>query len=253
MALPELSGGFAALVPHGLKEGVGEQENALFKENSGVLLGLGGGGVLLGGRGDDDEALREHTELVVITEDKQLHLRAETNHGTFTPGIIVRTQGAWAHPQVRPAKGQMLRVQLPATLPLCEVHRSEHIYVVPRTQGPQAGTALIGATVEDAGFDTMVHPAGLAHLRTLAAELLPQLADEAIAPQVEAWAGLRPATADSLPLLGPLSHGQFIAAGHFRNGILLAPATAVVMADLIEGKSPAVDLTPFSPDRFTAT
>lgn len=195
--------------------------------------------------------LREHTELRVVTEGNQLH--AETDRGAFTPGILVRTQGAWALPQVRPAKGQMLRVQLPATLPLREVHRSEHIYVVPRTQGPQIGTALIGATVEDAGFDTMVHPAGLAHLRTLAAELLPQLADEAIAPQVEAWAGLRPATADSLPLLGSLSPGQFIATGHFRNGILLAPATAVVMADLIEGKSAAVDLTPFSPDRFTAT
>lgn len=195
--------------------------------------------------------LREHTELRSVTEDKQAQLHAETNRGTFAPGIIVRTQGAWALPQVHPAKGQMLRVQLPATLPLHAVHRSEHIYIVPRTQGPQAGTALIGATVEDAGFDTMVHPAGLAHLRTLAAELLPQLADEAVAPQVEAWAGLRPATADSLPLLGPLSPGQFIATGHFRNGILLAPATAAIMADLIEGKSPAIDVASFSPARFT--
>jgi len=194
--------------------------------------------------------LREHTELRFVTEDNQAQLHTETNNGTFTPDKIIHTQGAWAHPQVRPAKGQMLRVQLPATLPLCEVHRSEHIYVVPRTQGPQAGTALIGATVEDAGFDTVVHPVGLAHLRTLAAELLPQLADETTAPQVEAWAGLRPATADSLPLLGSLSPGQFIATGHFRNGILLAPATATIMADLIEGKSPAIDMAPFSPARF---
>ncbi|HEY1743473.1 MAG TPA: FAD-dependent oxidoreductase [Granulicella sp.] len=195
--------------------------------------------------------LREHTELGLVTEDEQAQLRVETNNGTFTADKIVHTQGAWAHPRVRPAKGQMFRVQLPATLQLCEVHRSERIYVVPRTQGPQAGTALIGATVEDAGFDTVVHPSGLAHLRALAAELLPQLAEEAAAPQVEAWAGLRPATADSLPLLGPLSPGQFIATGHFRNGILLAPATAAVMADLIEVKSPAIDVVPFSPVRFT--
>ena len=194
--------------------------------------------------------LREHTELRFVTEDHQAQLHAETNNGTFTPDKVIHTQGAWAHPQVHPAKGQMFRIQLPATLPLREVHRSEHIYIVPRTQGPQSGTALIGATVEDAGFDTRVYPAGLTHLRSLAAELLPQLADEAVAPQVEAWAGLRPATADSLPLLGPLSPGQFIAAGHFRNGILLAPATATVMADLIEGKSPPVDVAPFSPARF---
>lgn len=194
--------------------------------------------------------LREHTELGVVTEDNQGQLHAETNNGAFTADKIVHTQGAWAHPRVRPAKGQMFRVQLPATFPLREVHRSERIYIVPRTQGPQAGTALIGATVEDAGFDTIVHTSGLAHLRTLAAELLPQLADEAVAPQVEAWAGLRPATADSLPMLGPLSPGQFIATGHFRNGILLAPATAAVMADLIEGRSPAIDVAPFSPVRF---
>ena len=196
--------------------------------------------------------LHEHTELRFVT-DNQAQLHAETNSGTFTADKIVHTQGAWAHSRVRPAKGQMFRVQLPATLPLREVHRSEHIYIVPRTQGPQAGTALIGATVEDAGFDTIVHPSGIAHLRTLAAELLPQLADEAAAPQVEAWAGLRPATADSLPLLGPLSQGQFIATGHFRNGILLAPATAAVMADLIEGKSPAIDVVPFSPVRFVSS
>jgi glycine oxidase len=197
--------------------------------------------------------LQEHTELRITAEDSPSRLRIETGHGIVTPDILVGTQGAWALPSARPAKGQMLRVQLPATLPLRQVHRSEHIYIVPRTQGPQRGTALIGATVEDVGFDTSIHPSGLAHLRALAAELLPRLGDETAAPQVEAWAGLRPATADSLPLLGATSTAQFIATGHFRNGILLAPATAAVMADLIEGKQPAVDLAPFSPARFGAS
>ena len=196
--------------------------------------------------------LREHTELRFAAEDSHSKLRVETDRGTLTPDILIRAQGAWATPQARPAKGQMLRVQLPATLPLRQVHRGEHIYIVPRTQGPQKGTALIGATVEDADFDATIHPASLAHLRTLAAQFLPQLADETAAPQVEAWAGLRPATADSLPLLGALSASQFIATGHFRNGILLAPATAVIMADLIEGKSPAIGITPFSPARFVS-
>jgi glycine oxidase len=146
----------------------------------------------------------------------------------------------------------MLRVQLPPSLAnLREVHRSEHIYIVPRTFGPQAGTALIGATVEDAGFDTSIHSPDLAHLRSLAAELLPALADTHLAPEVESWAGLRPSTPDSLPILGRLNSSQeFIATGHYRNGILLAPATAAVLADLLEARTPTVDLTPFAASRF---
>lgn len=196
--------------------------------------------------------LREHTELLSVTERNQNLLHVESSNGEFAPARIVRTQGAWARLQVRPVKGQMLRIQLPAALPLREVHRAEHIYIVPRTQGPQAGTALVGATVEDVGFDTVLHPESLHHLRSLAAELLPLLADEVAAPQVEAWAGLRPATADSLPILDLQTPNQLLAIGHFRNGILLAPATAAVIADLLERRAPATDLAPFAASRFRA-
>ena len=176
--------------------------------------------------------------------------------------VVVHTTGAWAAaPGIVPRKGQMLRVKLPAGSRLRQVYRSEQVYVVPRTQGPQAGTALIGATVEDAGFDTETVPEDLAALRQLGARLVPSdpaLADPQLTPMVEAWAGLRPATPDGLPLLGTLpqpagdaSPPHFIAAGHFRNGILLAPATAILMADLIENHVPALDLTPFAPARFT--
>jgi glycine oxidase len=175
---------------------------------------------------------------------------------------VVYATGSWAPGElshghtlpVRPRKGQMLRVELPPTLyGLREVHRSDEVYIVPRTLGPQAGTALIGATIEDAGFDTSTHTRDLIHLRALASTLLPALASEKNAPQLEAWAGLRPHTPDRLPLLGPLGPGSrhFLATGHYRNGILLAPATAVLVADLIEGKPPTLDLTPFSPARFT--
>jgi glycine oxidase len=182
--------------------------------------------------------------------------RVSTNH-------LVYATGAWTDiPRlarlglpITPRKGQMLRVALPPTLRgLHEVHRSEHVYIVPRTQGPQAGSALIGATVEDAGFDITTHPAALAQLRARAAELLPALADAASAPQLEAWAGLRPATPDHLPLLGRIDDSaEFIATGHFRNGMLLAPATAVVIADLILGKDPLLDVSPFSPFRTSAS
>jgi glycine oxidase len=69
---------------------------------------------------------------------------------------------------------------------------------------------------------------------------------------MEAWAGLRPASPDDLPLLGALREHprQFVAAGHFRNGILLAPATAEMIAALIDGRQPDMDLSPFRPERF---
>jgi glycine oxidase len=153
---------------------------------------------------------------------------------------------------IAPRKGQMLRVRVPSSLDLSEVHRSEGIYIVPRTLGPQAGTAVIGATVEDAGFDTSVRTEDLRRLRVMAAELVPQIGSEADAPMVEAWAGLRPATADFLPVLGPCERdGHFIASGHYRNGILLAPATAVVLADLVEGNESRLELDAFSVGRFS--
>ncbi len=175
---------------------------------------------------------------------------------------LVYAAGAWTRDAalygfaenvpVAPRKGQMLRVRLPEGMALAEVHRNERVYVVPRTSGPQAGTALIGATVEDVGFDVSVHAEDLTRLRGMAAELVPELGSEANAPLVEAWAGLRPATPDALPLLGAgVNPNRLIASGHYRNGVLLAPATAVVIADLLTGKTPAVDLSAFSLRRFS--
>ncbi|WP_263379330.1 FAD-dependent oxidoreductase [Granulicella paludicola] len=165
---------------------------------------------------------------------------------------LIVAAGAWSGAPIQPRKGQMLRVALPHSLrDLRQVTRAEHIYIVPRTQGPQAGSVLIGATVEDAGFDKTVHEADLKHLRARAAEFLPALISEVDAPGLEAWAGLRPAVPDSLPLLGSYD-GMLFATGHYRNGILLAPATAAVIADLLEDKRPAIDLSSFRPQRFSS-
>ena len=193
----------------------------------------------------------------------------DTTHGSSSeslPGLqrstaIIHTTGAWGCDPlpVFPRKGQMLRVAIPRGCILAEVHRAERVYVVPRTLGPQAGTALLGATVEDVGFDASTQPEALRELRRLAAGLVPAIAEESAAPLIEAWAGLRPATPDNLPILGRLGQASltgdhaakhFVATGHFRNGILLAPATAVLMADLLEGKALTVNLEPFSPERF---
>jgi glycine oxidase len=127
---------------------------------------------------------------------------------------------------------------------LRHIVRAPGVYLVPRSDG----RLLIGATVEDAGFDKRVVPETIQRLHEAAIAILPALAG---AKLLEAWAGLRPATPDRLPILGPTSlPGYFVATGHFRDGILLAPITARIMADLIAGATPAFDLTPFTPDRF---
>jgi len=112
-------------------------------------------------------------------------------------------------------------------------------------------TALLGSTAEHVGFRKGVTAGAVRVLVTAGTRLLPSLSS---ARFESAWSGLRPATPDGLPVLGPASlQGLFFAAGHFRNGILLAPATARRMADLIVGGRGADALAPFSADRFLAT
>lgn len=199
-------------------------------------------------------SLQERCAEIAIDEIRDSVTLAPQRGSSITAGQLIHASGAWFRggPAVHPRKGQMLRVRIPPGVTLDEVHRSASIYIVPRTRGPQAGTALIGATEEEAGFDQSTDAEDLAELRRRAAVLLPELGDCEAAPEVEAWAGLRPATADRLPVLGKLPDAsrQWIAGGHYRNGILLAPATAVVMADLLEGRQPQVPLGRFNPLRL---
>jgi glycine oxidase len=199
--------------------------------------------------------LQPHTP-VLSTRSVGNAVEITTPSGTMQTAQFVNCAGAWAaaashkpNIPVTPKKGQMFSVALPPVLPMHFVVRTAEIYIVPRTTGPSAGRAIIGATVEDIGFDKIVHPADIDHLRSLATTVLPILAN---AHQLEAWCGLRPATEDGLPVLGafPGQPNHFITTGHYRNGILLAPATAKVMAQLILGETSAIDLSPFSPVRF---
>jgi glycine oxidase len=201
--------------------------------------------------------LQPHTR-VLSTRSIDNAVEITTPTGTIHTAQFINCAGAWAAATSRlsnisvvPRKGQMFSVVLPPSLPLHLVIRTPDVYIVPRTAGPATGRAIIGATVEDIGFDKIVHPADIDRLRTLAAALLPGMAN---APQLEAWSGLRPATSDGLPLLGvlPAQPNHFIATGHYRNGILLAPATARVMSEFILGEEPSVDLSPFSPSRTSA-
>jgi glycine oxidase len=103
--------------------------------------------------------------------------------------------------------------------------------------------------VEEAGFDKRTDVATIQRLNRAAVALVPALKNAKI---LEDWAGLRPGTPDALPILGATSTpGYYVATGHFRDGILLAPITARIMADVIEEKDPGYDLGPFSPARFS--
>jgi glycine oxidase len=169
-----------------------------------------------------------------------------TERDTFSAASVVDCRGAWSGAPVRPRKGQMLYVH-PQTSVLQHVLRAPDVYIVPRS----SGKILIGATVEDVGFDKSVDPSAIHQLLNDAAKYLPALAS---APVTQSWAGLRPGTPDDLPIIGPTGIPRvFVATGHFRNGILLAPVTAQIMADLVSGRQSPLDIRAFSPDRFRNT
>jgi glycine oxidase len=120
------------------------------------------------------------------------------------------------------------------------------VYLVPRP----GGSVLAGATVEHVGFRKEVTAAGVARIASAAIALLPDLGE---AQFVRAWAGFRPGTPDGWPILGPSPlAGLFLATGHFRNGILLAPVTALRLADAITGAA-SPDFTAFTIERFSAS
>jgi glycine oxidase len=162
----------------------------------------------------------------------------------FIAHKVVNCQGAWSGAPVRPRKGQMLYVEPANAIELKHVVRTPEVYIVPRS----SGKILIGATVEDVGYDKTVEKDAIQKLLNAAAKYLPGIESAQI---LESWAGLRPGTLDDLPILGPTEiHGVFIASGHFRNGILLAPVTAKIMASVIMGKPAPLDISAFSPARW---
>jgi glycine oxidase len=185
---------------------------------------------------------------VEVADGKAAGVR--TNKTRFASGIVVNCSGAWSgqiHPgnfPTRPVKGQMLCVVMPQKEMVRHVIRTPGVYLIPRSDGRM----LIGATQEEAGFDKQTVPATIQKLRSAALDLVPKLAEARI---LEAWAGLRPGTPDGLPILGATATpGYFVATGHFRDGILLAPVTARVMGQVIAGEKPESDLEAFAVGRF---
>jgi glycine oxidase len=165
---------------------------------------------------------------------------------------VVLAAGAWTTglpgvdldcETVLPARGQMLQLQCEAP-PASAILFSERGYAVPRGDG----SVLIGSTLEFVGFEKAVTVAGARNILETGLQLLPCLAE---ARMSDSWSGFRPWTPDHLPLLGAAPReGLFFSTGHYRNGILLAPASAQLLADSMEGLEPRVAMAPFAPGRF---
>jgi glycine oxidase len=196
-----------------------------------LLTALESEGVELRSGAGVEAALRDGERIAGVRTERGEELRAAT---------VVLAAGAWsgqaewlpelARPPVRPVKGQILELRSRAGAAPCRrIVSSERVYLVPRPDG----RLIVGATVEEQGFDTTVTAGGVHELLREAYRLLPEVAELEL---VEATAGLRPATPDNLPLVGESGvEGLLWATGHYRNGILLAPLTADVFARRLEG------------------
>jgi glycine oxidase len=184
-----------------------------------------------------------------------LHPHTEVDDPTaLAAERIVLATGAWSGAlgaavppiPVRPVKGQALRLRDPAGPGLCDhVLRFEGGYLVPRGDGRY----YLGATMEEQGFDVAVTALGVYELLREGGELLPGLLELEIE---EAFAGLRPGTPDNAPIIGADARDERLvwATGHFRNGVLLCPVTADLVADELTGGRPD---HAFRPERFTTT
>jgi glycine oxidase len=191
---------------------------------------------------------RDRAQGVILTDGSTLGCRA-----------VVVAAGCWsarlagippeARPPVRPVKGQILRLRGPAgTAFLAQTVRGivhgASVYLVPR----EDGEIVVGATVEERGFDTTVTAGAVHELLRDAHEIVPGISELELA---ESLAGLRPGSPDNAPLIGPTAiDGLVMATGHFRNGILLAPATADAVSELLTTGCVPQAIKPFSPERF---
>lgn len=202
-------------------------------------------GVLVHQRAPVDRIAIEHGRIMGVLVAETLQ-RAD---------VVVLAAGAWsraieglpaqARPPVRPVKGQMLSLRMDARAPLLHhVVWAPDVYLVPRRDG----RLLVGATVEESGFDPHITAGGQLALLNAAWRALPGIED---LPIDESWVGFRPGSRDDAPILGtgPIN-GLVYATGHHRNGILLTPVTAQAIARLIlEGRSDPL-IAPFALDRF---
>lgn len=194
--------------------------------------------------------LKEHCEIAGFSRDGETITGVETATGPIAADRVVLTAGAWSgellaslglNLPVEPVKGQMILYKC-ATDFLPSMVLAKGRYAIPRRDGH----VLVGSTLEHAGFDKTPTEDALESLKASAVELLPALAD---ATPVAHWAGLRPGSPEGVPYIGevPGWQGLWLNCGHYRNGLVLAPASCQLFADLLLGRAPIIDPSPYAP------
>jgi len=235
--------GKSLLIPH---QGEGDDSVWLPEvaqvRNPRLVAALSAAVVKLGG------VIHEHCPATgVLTQGRQV-TAVQTATETFPADSVVLATGAWsglglaglaAAPHIRPIRGQMLLFKLAPGVLDTVLYRSG-LYLIPRRDGH----VLVGSTLEDAGFDKSTDAATRQRLHDEAAELLPALA--AIQP-VQHWAGLRPGSPGNMPVIDrhPDFDNVFVNTGHYRYGVTLAPASAELLVDVMEGNTPALHPAPY--------
>ncbi len=197
----------------------------------------------------------EHADIEQwLLDEQQSHVRGvQLADETIMSTQTVIAAGAWSqsllepfdlHLPIQPVKGQCYAVR-PQKPVIGHTVFTKGCYVVPKLDG----SLVIGATEERSGFDKSINPDAVDTIQQTVIKLLPELAR---ATFERTWTGLRPASADGMPFLGkaPRWDNLFVAAGHYRNGILLTPITAKLMSALLLGQPTTIDLKPFAVDRL---
>ncbi|SES90485.1 glycine oxidase [Oceanobacillus limi] len=200
--------------------------------------------------------IKEYTEVTSFPMENGKVTGVQTTAGLFEGEHVVVAGGAWSQKLLQevgaqlkayPVKGECFSVLTHKPLIAGTVF-SHGCYLVPK----KGGRLLVGATMKPNTFDQIVTVEGIHTLMGKAQKILPSIAD---AEWERSWAGIRPQTMDGLPYLGehPKYAGLWIATGHFRNGILLSPITGEIIAEMVDGKAPTLDVTPFRIDRHVKT
>lgn len=195
--------------------------------------------------------IREHGQVIDFVREGNRIVGVMTDEGSVLGDSVVLAAGAWSGDllgklglalPVEPVKGQMILYKCAADF-LPSMILAKGRYAIPRRDGH----ILIGSTLEHEGFDKTPTENALESLKASAIELIPALADAQV---VGHWAGLRPGSPDGIPFIGPVPdhEGLWLNCGHYRNGLVLAPASCQLLTDLLVGEKPIIDEAPYAPE-----
>lgn len=193
-------------------------------------------------------------KIIEHCEVQELEISGQKVHAIRTPSEkhsadqYILSAGAWSRKilgehalnlAIKPIRGQMLLYRLPGN-PLCSIVLQRDLYLIPRRDGH----LLVGSTIEDTGFDKQITLDAKNRLSSWAEEILPQLKNT---PLLKHWSGLRPATPDNIPIIGPhpFLENLYINSGHFRYGVTMAPGSAEILVNEILKRTQPFDVTPY--------